>query len=135
MQVRRTTIRVWLSLRIADFVGREREARAASGCLIAALPDGPRAITVRGEPGIGKTMSGALASRTAQRAATLLSARCVEGELPLALVGLCDLVGEAFADTADELADHDRAVLGVALGLTAPEQPARQRARASASPS
>ena len=40
--------------------------------------------------------------------------------MPLALGGLCDLLDRAFEDVAKELAEPQRRLLGVALGLEAP---------------
>ena len=104
-----------------ELLGREDEL-ARLNELISALPDGPRAITLRGEPGIGKTTVWRAGLALRQESCTLLSARCVEAELPLALVGVSDLVRDAFGDVEEELADHDRAVLAATLGLDAPEK-------------
>ena len=104
-----------------DLVGREDEL-ARLNELVSALPNGPHAVTLRGEPGIGKTTVWRVGLELADESCTLLSARCVEAELPLALVGLSDLVRDAFRDVADELADHDRAVLAATLGFDAPAQ-------------
>ena len=106
-----------------ELLGREDELARLTE-LVSGLPDGPRAITLRGEPGIGKTMVWRAGLELAQET-RLLSARCVEAELPLALVGLSDLAGDAFGDVAGELAEHDRAVLAATLGLAAPDQQAR----------
>jgi DNA-binding CsgD family transcriptional regulator len=103
-----------------ELLGREDEL-ARLNELVSGLEDGPRAITLRGEPGIGKTTVWRAGLALRQETCTLLSSRCVEAELPLALVGLSDLVGDAFRDVAGELADHDRAVLAATLGLEGPE--------------
>jgi DNA-binding NarL/FixJ family response regulator len=50
----------------------------------------------------------------------VLSARCVETELSLGLVGLSDLLHDAFPAAENELADHQRVALAVAIGLEAP---------------
>src|SRR4029453_18691514 len=104
-----------------ELLGREDEL-ARLNELVSSLPDGPRAITLRGEPGIGKTIVWRAGLALRQESCRLLSARCVEAELPLALVGLSDLVRDAFRDVDKELADHDRAVLAATLGLEAPGQ-------------
>src|SRR5262245_43447948 len=93
-----------------ELLGREHELMRLRE-LVSTLPDGPRAITLRGEPGIGKTMVWRAGLEQAQETCRLLSARCVEAELPLALVGLTDLAGDAFGAVADELAEHERAAL------------------------
>jgi DNA-binding CsgD family transcriptional regulator len=107
-----------------ELLGREHElARLRE--LVSSLQDGPRAITLRGEPGIGKTMVWRAGLERAQGTCRLLSARCAEAELPLALVGLSDLAGDVFDAVAGELAEHDRAVLAATLGLAAPDRPGR----------
>ena len=87
---------------------------------VTALAKG-RGQCVRGGPGIGKTTLWRAAIEEAETTGfAVLSARCVEAELPLAFVGLSDLVQDAFPAVADELTDHDRAALAVAVGLEAP---------------
>src|SRR5262245_57080622 len=104
-------------------VGREDEL-ALLRDFVAAVADGPRALCVRGEPGIGKTTLWRAAIEAEEAMGLrVLSARCVEAELPLAFVGLADLVRDDFAAAADELSEHDRAALAVAVGLAAPEGP------------
>jgi DNA-binding CsgD family transcriptional regulator len=107
-----------------ELLGREHELARLSE-LVSALPEGPRAMTLRGEPGIGKTMVWRAGLERAQGTCRLLSARCVEAELPLALVGLSDLAGDAFGAVEGELAEHDRGVLAATLGLAAPDRTAR----------
>ena len=104
-------------------VGREDEL-ALLREFVSALAQGARAMGIRGEPGIGKTTLWQAAIEVGEAAGlAVLSARCVEAELPLAFVGLSDLVHEAFPAVADELSDHDRAALAVAVGLEAPQGP------------
>ena len=104
-------------------VGREDEL-ALLREFVSALAQGARAMGIRGEPGIGKTTLWRAAIEVGEAAGlAVLSARCVEAELPLAFVGLSDLVDEAFPAVADELSDHDRAALAVAVGLEAPQGP------------
>jgi DNA-binding NarL/FixJ family response regulator len=106
----------------AELVGRETEL-ARLRDFLAGLSEGSRAFVVRGEPGIGKS---ALWRATVRAAAAdgfvVKSARCVEAELPLALVGFGDLLGGAVPAAGDELADHDRAALAAAVGLEAPTE-------------
>ena len=80
-------------------------------------------MVIRGEAGIGKTTlwRAAIESEEAQHL-TVLSARCVEAELPLGLAGLSDLLRTCFPRSRDELADHERSALAVAIGLEAPEE-------------
>jgi DNA-binding CsgD family transcriptional regulator len=104
-------------------VGREDELLRLRG-FVSALPEGPRAMVLRGDSGIGKTTLWRAAIEEAETAGfVVLSARCVEAELPLAFVGLSDLVQNAFPAVADELADHERVALAVAVGLEAPREP------------
>ena len=82
------------------------------------LPDGMRAVLVRGEPGFGKTMiwrEAALAAETA--GVRVFATRCAEAELPIALGGLCDLIEPAFGEIADELAEPQRRAIAAALGV------------------
>src|SRR3954454_13690421 len=101
-------------------VGRESElARMRS--FVAALPGGPRALAVCGEPGIGKTSLWRACVEAAEASGChVLSARCAEAELPLAFVGLSDLFAEGLPTAADELTEHERAALATALGLMPP---------------
>src|SRR5262249_11478876 len=104
-------------------VGREDEI-ALLREFVAAVAQGPRALCIRGEPGIGKTTLWRVAIQAEEaKGLRVLSARCVEAELQLAFVGLADLVQDDFAAVADELTGHDRAALAVAVGLAAPEGP------------
>ena len=102
-------------------VGREDEL-ALLREFVATLEHGPRALGIRGEPGIGKTTLWRAAIEAGKTAGLVLSARCVEAELPLAFVGLSDLVQDAFPAVADQLTDHERAALAVAVGLEAPRE-------------
>jgi DNA-binding CsgD family transcriptional regulator/tetratricopeptide (TPR) repeat protein len=103
-------------------VGREDEL-ALLREFVSALAQGPCAMCIRGEPGIGKTTLWRAAIEAGNAAAVVvLHARCVEAELPLAFVGLSDLVQNGFDTVADELPDHDRAALAVAVGLEAPNE-------------
>ena len=90
----------------ADVVGRDTEqARVAT--FLSALPEGARALLVRGEPGIGKTSVWRAAAEDARRRGhAVLVARPAEEETSLALGGLVDLFGGSAADRA-ELGDED----------------------------
>jgi DNA-binding CsgD family transcriptional regulator len=103
-------------------VGRDDELGLLRD-FVSALAQGSRAMCIRGEPGIGKTTLWRAAIEAGNAAAVfVLQARCVEAELPLAFVGLSDLVQDGFATVADELMDHDRVALAVAVGLEAPHE-------------
>jgi hypothetical protein len=103
-----------------ELIGREDEL----GCLQRfreELQHGPRAFVIRGEAGIGKTTLWRSAVIAAQaEGITVLSTRCVEAELPLALAGLADLVEARLSAVADDLAEPQRAALAVAIGLELP---------------
>ena len=107
-----------------ELVGREDEL-ASLRAFVASVRQGPRALVLRGDPGIGKTTVWRAGVEGSPKSCTVLSARCVEAELPLALVGLSDLVGDRLGDVAGELADHDHGVLAATLGLAAPDRSGR----------
>jgi DNA-binding CsgD family transcriptional regulator len=66
----------------------------------AALADGPRALLVRGEPGIGKTMLWRYGVERCRDAGfTVLVARPAEEDIPVALGGLVDLFEDDALDT------------------------------------
>ena len=105
-----------------NLVGREDEfARVFE--FVSQASEGPRAMVIRGEAGIGKTTlwRAAIESEEAQRL-TVLSARCVEAELPLGLAGLSDLLQDVLPAVGEALADHERSALAVAIGLEAPRE-------------
>jgi DNA-binding CsgD family transcriptional regulator len=102
-------------------VGREDEL-ALLRQFVSTLERGPQALCIRGEPGIGKTTLWRAAIAAGKTAGLVVSTRCAESELPLAFVGLSDLVQDAFPAVADQLTDHDRAALAVAVGLEAPQE-------------
>ena len=80
-----------------ELVGRETETGAAQAW-VDLLGDGPAALVVRGDPGIGKTSLWAAATDLAAAAGALvLVSRPVEAEMPLGYAGLGDLL-EPVAD-------------------------------------
>ena len=98
-------------------VGREEEL-ARLEAFVAQLGAGPRALLLRGEPGIGKTALWREAVTAAERGgARVLVTRCAEAEMPIPLGAVSDLVDPAFEDVADSLAEPQRHVLAAALGL------------------
>ncbi len=98
-------------------VGRDGE-RARVGAFAKALPDGARALVIRGEPGIGKTVLWRVAVEDCRHAGfRVLVTRPTEEEMPLALVGLLDLFEDDEFDAAalrgeDDQVARGRAVLG-----------------------
>jgi DNA-binding CsgD family transcriptional regulator len=88
-------------------VGRWGELARLDG-FVAALPAGPRALLLRGPPGIGKTtLWRAAVERSRAAGCTVLVTRPAEEEMPLALVGLVDLLEPAGADPDTLLAGGD----------------------------
>jgi DNA-binding CsgD family transcriptional regulator len=80
-----------------ELVGRESETGAVQAW-VDLLADGPAALVVRGDPGIGKTSVWAAATDLATAAGALvLVSRPVEAEMPLGYAGLGDLL-EPVAD-------------------------------------
>jgi DNA-binding CsgD family transcriptional regulator len=96
-------------------VGRNAEA-ASLGSFLDALADGPRALILRGPPGIGKTILWRNAIERARKAGfRVLVTRPAEEEMPLALVGVLDLLEPVGADTAALQAGDDPFVRGRAV--------------------
>jgi hypothetical protein len=96
------------SVRSTHVVGREAE-RARTDAFAAAVPEGSRALIVRGESGIGKTTIWRYGVVLCRRAGfTVLVTRPAEEEMPLALVGLLDLFEQVEVDAAAFRADDDR---------------------------
>jgi DNA-binding CsgD family transcriptional regulator len=105
-------------------VGRDDEA-ARLGAFLAGLADGPSALIIEGEPGIGKT---ALLEATLAQAAGLyvLRARCAEAESRLAYAGLADLLGRVTQTVLARLPSPQRRALEVVLGRAEPGREAVQ---------
>jgi DNA-binding CsgD family transcriptional regulator len=95
-------------------VGREQEA-ARLGTFLAGVADGPSALVIEGEPGIGKT---ALFEATLARATgvSVLRARCAEPEAGLAYAGLGDLLGGVTEPVLAGLPRPQRRAVEVVLG-------------------
>jgi DNA-binding CsgD family transcriptional regulator len=103
-----------------ELVGRDDEL-ARLKAFVGDLSAGAAAMILRGEAGIGKTALWRTAVDFAETAgATVLVTRCAEAEMPLALGGVGDLIENALAEVADELAEPQRRALAVAVGLEAP---------------
>jgi DNA-binding CsgD family transcriptional regulator len=118
---------------ISPPIGREAEWTRLLE-FVGGLADGPSAATIRGDPGIGKTVLLRAAAAAADRAGgRVLLARCAEAEMPLPLVGLGDLVDRRLLEVAEDLPEPQRHALAVAAGLESvrnerPEQLALPRA-------
>ena len=116
-----------------ELVGRERELSLVDD-FVRRLADGPAALVVAGEVGIGKTAFWrAVVERAETAGIYVLSTRCAEREMPLAFGGLADLVDPVLDGVAEQLPEFQRRALAVAVGreppsLDPPEALALQRA-------
>src|SRR5262245_11999702 len=101
-------------------VGRDGELGSIQAFL-ADVQQGPAALVLSGEPGIGKTIlweAGVEEAR--ERFSCVLSHRSVQAEASLAFGGLSDLLEPVLADVAAELPPLRREALEVALLLAGP---------------
>jgi DNA-binding CsgD family transcriptional regulator len=104
-----------------ELVGRERELEA-SRRFLAAVPEGPAALLLRGEAGIGKTVLWRqIADEARSNDYRVLVSRCFHAEMPLGFATLADLLEDVVDEVADELPPAQRSALGVALRRTQPE--------------
>src|SRR5262245_29351952 len=104
----------------ADVIGREEELGSIEAFL-ARSGDGPGALVLSGEPGIGKTVLWEAGVDTARgRLGRVLVHRSAEAEAALSFTGLSDLLVPVFEDVAAELAPLRRRALEVALLLAEP---------------
>jgi DNA-binding CsgD family transcriptional regulator len=104
-------------------IGRDEEA-AAIASFLSLIEDGPAAIVLTGEPGIGKTTlweAGVDAGR--ERSCRVLAARPVETEAKLSLAGVGDLLDPFVHDVLPVLPSPQRRTLEVALLLVEAEGP------------
>jgi DNA-binding CsgD family transcriptional regulator len=110
-------------------IGRDAELVAVEEFL-ELLADGPAALVLVGESGIGKTVLwSASVERAERRGLRVLSCRCTESEVSLAFSGLSDLLGSLFDEIVPSLAPPRRRALEVALLLAdADEGPLDERA-------
>jgi len=105
---------------VSGIVGREEELGSIEAFL-ARAGDGPSALVLSGEPGIGKTILWEAGVEEARhRLARVLVHRSVEAEAALSFTGLSDLLVPAFQEVAAELAPLRRRALEVALLLAEP---------------
>ena len=113
-------------------VGRERELTAV-GAFLMAVPDGPRALLVEGEAGIGKTTVWLAAVRAAgDRGFRVLQARPAESESRLSYAALADIAGVAFDAVRAALPDPQERALAAVLLRAAADEPADARTTATA---
>ena len=107
-----------------EVIGRDEEL-ATIQAFLADVEQGPAALVLSGEPGIGKTiLLDVGVEETLQRFACVLSHRSVEAEATLAFGGLSELLSPVLEELLPSLAPPRRRALEVALWLTEPgEQP------------
>jgi ATP/maltotriose-dependent transcriptional regulator MalT len=105
-------------------IGREQELEAIEAFL-AAAEQGPRALVLSGEAGIGKTILWEAGVEEAERRfARVLVHRGIEAESSLSFAGLSDLLEPAMEDIVPSIPAPRRRALEVALWLADPgEQP------------
>jgi DNA-binding CsgD family transcriptional regulator len=108
-------------------IGREAEG-AIIDRFLDGVADGPIALLLSGEAGIGKTEIWADGVRQAtQRGQRVLQARAAERERQLAFATLRDLLLDAFSEVSGSLPEPQRDALGAALLLTRADEPVDQR--------
>jgi hypothetical protein len=97
------------------------EELAAIGAFLDAVPQGPAALVLSGEAGIGKTMLLRVGvARARERFACVLTCRGIEGEASLSFAGLSDLLGAVLDDVLPLLVAPRRRALEIALLLVQP---------------
>jgi hypothetical protein len=101
--------------RSPELVGRAVEQKRLFD-FAASLADGPRALLLRGEPGIGKTMLWRYGvQRYGEAGFTVLVTRPAEEDMPVPLVGLVDLFERDELDTDVLRADDSSLARGQAV--------------------
>jgi DNA-binding CsgD family transcriptional regulator len=103
-------------------IGRDEEL-AAIKAFLDGIGEGPTALVLSGEPGIGKTIlweAGVEAARA--RFERVLSCGGAEAEASLSFAGLSDLLGNVLEETGPLLAPPRRRALEIALLLAEPDE-------------
>ncbi|MDF2751383.1 MAG: transcriptional regulator, luxR family, partial [Gaiellaceae bacterium] len=101
----------------AETIGREDEL-AALDAFFGGAAEGPAAIVLEGDAGIGKSTLWLAAVEAARsRSLRVLGVRPAEAEQGLAHAGLGDLLGDCAAEVLPELSPPRRRALGAALLL------------------
>jgi hypothetical protein len=117
---------------LGDVVGRGREL-AEVAAFLTAIPDGPRALLIDGEAGIGKTTVWLDAVRNAEdRGYRVLRARPAESESRLSYAALADIVGPAFEEVGSALPEPQERALATVMLRVATAGPADARTTATA---
>jgi hypothetical protein len=107
-------------MRGVGWLGRDREL-AAVGRLLDEPAQGPRALLIEGEPGIGKTtVCTAAMDLAGDRGYLVLATRGSQSETGLSFAGLTDLLDEAADGLLCELPEPQRIALEVALARRMP---------------
>ena len=115
-----------------EVVGRDAELSVVAA-FVDATRDGPAALVLEGEPGIGKsTLWRAGVDRARERGLRVLAARPAEAERGLAHAGLGDLLEGVADDVLPSLSVPRKRALKVALLRDAPTEPVDERALAVA---
>ena len=105
---------------MTEVIGRDHELHSIEAFL-ERINDGPVALVLSGEAGIGKTILWeAGVEQATERYGRVLSHRSVEAEALLSFAGLSDLLAPVFDDVAPALAPLRRRALEVALLLAEP---------------
>ena len=103
-----------------EVIGREEEL-ASIGAFLDHLEEGPGALVLSGEPGIGKTILWEAGVEEAEHHyGRVLVHRSVEAEASLSFTGLSDLLAPVLDEVASSLAPLRRRALEVALLLAEP---------------
>jgi DNA-binding CsgD family transcriptional regulator len=101
-------------------IGRDEELDSLD-TFLGEVDDGPTALVLSGEPGIGKTILWEAAIERARgRADCVLAHRSVEAEASLSFAGLSDLVAPILDELASSIVPPRRRALEVALLLAEP---------------
>jgi DNA-binding CsgD family transcriptional regulator len=103
-----------------EIIGRDEELGAVRA-LISRVGDGPGALVLSGEAGIGKTILWQAGVEDArERHERVLTCHGVEAEASLSFAGLSDLLGSVLAEAGPSLAPPRRRALEIALLLAEP---------------
>jgi DNA-binding CsgD family transcriptional regulator len=109
-------------LMATEIIGRDEELGSIQA-FFERTQDGPAAVVLSGQPGIGKTILWEAGVEQAERTfGRVLSHRSAEAEASLSFTGLSDLLEPVFEELAQSLAPLRRRALEVALLLTEPER-------------
>ena len=108
-----------------DVIGRDEEL-ASIEAFLGEVEQGPRALVLSGEAGIGKTILWEAGIDEARRSiGRVLTCRGVEAEASLSFAGLTELISPVLEETAPSLVPPRRRALEVALLLVEPGEDAQ----------